>query len=353
MLAKKRPTIRFFLSFVLAVLVQPAASETIQLESEHGIYMVPVRINEEITIPFLLDTGASEVAIPDDVFRTLLRTGTVKVSDLIGTGTYTLADGSKQSSTRLILHEIKVGDQVITEVIANVVPMEGDPLLGQSFLSKLPAWTIDNERHTLVLRDKAGPPDNQQATVGIPTPGQSPEPPPRVPPVVLISPQARQLPYLYQRLDNPTYKTAFDALFETSTDLAPWLKRYLENANGVDTPGEIIQTGEQQFEFYGLCQRHNCDRSFIHIIFLSGGKKAWAFFTSDIGHYRSFGRSHHPSREETAAFDYLRRSAHTVWPGCATRQSKSQPFDPLDLAYEEIAARESGGCDTALNINAE
>src|SRR5476651_1678874 len=44
---------------------------------------------------------------------------------------------------------------VITDVIATVTPAQGDPLLGQSFLSKLPGWTVDNERHALVLKDKA------------------------------------------------------------------------------------------------------------------------------------------------------------------------------------------------------
>jgi hypothetical protein len=39
----------------------------------------------------------------------------------------------------------------------NVAPVKGDPPPGQSFLSKLLAWTIDNQRHALVLNDTAGP----------------------------------------------------------------------------------------------------------------------------------------------------------------------------------------------------
>jgi hypothetical protein len=132
-----------------------ADAETIQLEQEHGVYMLPVQINGQMTIPFVLDSGAAEVAIPSDVFRTLKRTGTVKDSDFVGAGTYILADGSKQSSQRFVLREVKVGDHVINDVIANVVPMEGNALLGQSFLSKLPAWSIDNARHAFVLSDGA------------------------------------------------------------------------------------------------------------------------------------------------------------------------------------------------------
>lgn len=134
-----------------------AAAETVQLERRHGVYLVPVRINEAITLPFLLDTGAADVAIPTDVFLTLIRAGTVKENDFIGTGRYVLADGSEQSSDRFILRELRIGNYVVKNVVANVIPVKGDPLLGQSFLNKLPAWTIDNERHALVLFDKSSP----------------------------------------------------------------------------------------------------------------------------------------------------------------------------------------------------
>jgi hypothetical protein len=69
------------------------------LEQNHGIYMVPVRINDTITLPFVIDSGASEVAIPADVFLTLTRGGSIGPSDALGTGTYKLADGSTNSLT--------------------------------------------------------------------------------------------------------------------------------------------------------------------------------------------------------------------------------------------------------------
>src|SRR5271166_3464262 len=91
-----------------ALQIHSAAADTIQLERQGGIYMLPVRINGSITLPFVLDTGASDVSIPADVFLTLTRTGTVKASDFVGTETYTLADGSEQESKRFLLHEVRV-----------------------------------------------------------------------------------------------------------------------------------------------------------------------------------------------------------------------------------------------------
>jgi hypothetical protein len=73
----------------------PATSERVQLEQSGGVYVLPVRINDAVTLPFVLDSGAAEVAIPADVFLTLFRTGTIDRNDFIGTGKYTLADGQQ------------------------------------------------------------------------------------------------------------------------------------------------------------------------------------------------------------------------------------------------------------------
>jgi hypothetical protein len=131
--------------------------------------MVPVRINEAVILPFFLDSGAAAVVIPEDVLSTLLRTGTVKKSDFIGSGKVTLADGSEYLSRLFMLNEVRVGDHVVRNVVANVAPVKGDPLLGQSFLSKLPAWTIDNERHALVFNDVPAAVSAQQQRLALPS----------------------------------------------------------------------------------------------------------------------------------------------------------------------------------------
>lgn len=133
----------------------------------HGIYMIPVTINGKITLPFIVDTGASEVAIPEDVFLTVLRSGTVKDGDFLGLGKYRMADGSEASSQRFVLHQMQVGNHIIPDVIASVISAKGDPLLGASFLSRLPSWTIDNNRHALVLREPPRPPPSAEHDIAI------------------------------------------------------------------------------------------------------------------------------------------------------------------------------------------
>lgn len=75
-----------------------APADQIPLEREHGVYMVPVRINETVSIPFVLDSGAAEVAIPADVFMTLLRSHSVADADFLGEGIFVTADGTKHKS---------------------------------------------------------------------------------------------------------------------------------------------------------------------------------------------------------------------------------------------------------------
>ncbi len=135
---------------------QAAATETVTLEQVGGTFRVPAQVNGGITLSFVLDTGASDVAIPADVVQMLTRAGTVSSRDFMGTKTYVMADGSKLPGEAFTLHELTVGNHTIKNVIAHVAPVQGQLLLGQSLLSQLPAWTIDYKQHALVISSSAG-----------------------------------------------------------------------------------------------------------------------------------------------------------------------------------------------------
>ena len=94
------PRLTIFVLLLSVMLVGHTLGETIRLGQTNGIYTVPVRINDAITLPFVIDSGASEVAIPTDVYLTLIRTGSIEPNDALGPGTYKLADGSIQKSDR-------------------------------------------------------------------------------------------------------------------------------------------------------------------------------------------------------------------------------------------------------------
>ena len=121
------------------------------MKKERGIYVVPVIINNAITLDFAVDSGASDVSIPIDVVKALIDAGTIRDTDLIGEKTYVIADGSKVKSLTFRIRSLKVGDRLIENLTGSVGPVKGIPLLGQSFLGRFKSWSIDNSRHALVL----------------------------------------------------------------------------------------------------------------------------------------------------------------------------------------------------------
>jgi len=124
----------------------------IPLRKQGGIFVVPVSINNAITLQFAIDSGASDVSIPADVVLTLMRTGTLRDADFLGTKTYILADGSPVPSATFRIRTLKVGGQELENVVGSVASVNGSLLLGQSFLSRFRSWSIDNQRQVLMLQ---------------------------------------------------------------------------------------------------------------------------------------------------------------------------------------------------------
>jgi clan AA aspartic protease (TIGR02281 family) len=130
-----------------------AYSESIPLSHAHGTLQVPVVINDKISLNFTIDSGATDVSIPATVFSTLTRNGTVSSQDLLDKRIYKLADGSGEISQRFRIRSLRVGKLEVRDVIASVGDSGGLLLLGQSFLSRLKSWSIDNERQTLLITE--------------------------------------------------------------------------------------------------------------------------------------------------------------------------------------------------------
>jgi predicted aspartyl protease len=124
---------------------------SVPMQSEGGTYVVPVLINDAITLNFVVDSGAADVSIPADVVMTLMRTGTLKESDFLGEKTYVLADGSKVPSQTFRIRSLKVGNKIIENVSGSIASVQGSLLLGQSFLGRFKSWSVDNTKHALIF----------------------------------------------------------------------------------------------------------------------------------------------------------------------------------------------------------
>src|SRR5271170_1587598 len=142
---------------LLAMLLSGGAaySESIPLIHEHGLAQVPVVINGKLSLNFTIDSGATDVSIPRNVFSALTRDGIVSPEDLLDKRIYKLADGSGEISQRFHIRSLRVGKSEVRDVMASVGDSEGLLLLGQSFLSRLKSWSIDNEQQALLITESA------------------------------------------------------------------------------------------------------------------------------------------------------------------------------------------------------
>jgi clan AA aspartic protease (TIGR02281 family) len=117
-----------------------------------GNLWVPAQINNVVTIDFVIDSGASDITLPWDTYLTLLRSGTLTKTNYIGEVNFGIANGSEVRGHKFKLASLQVGNQVLTDVVASVMPSDSaTPLLGLSFLSRFQSWSIDNKSSVLTL----------------------------------------------------------------------------------------------------------------------------------------------------------------------------------------------------------
>jgi clan AA aspartic protease (TIGR02281 family) len=123
----------------------------IPLVKMSGGLIAPVVINNALKLNFIVDSGASDVSIPADVFERLVRANTVTQSDITGNRNYKNADGEVFQSKTFVIRSLKIGNIEAPRVQAKVSPSNAPPLLGQSFLKRFKSWSIDNSTQELIL----------------------------------------------------------------------------------------------------------------------------------------------------------------------------------------------------------
>jgi predicted aspartyl protease len=130
----------------------PGGETRIPLLKMAGGLIAPVVINNSIKLNFVVDSGASDVSIPANVFSTLVKDRTVTQADITGTRNYKNADGEVFQSRTFLIRSLKIGNLEAPQVQAKVSAANAPPLLGQSFLKRFRSWSIDNSSQELVLR---------------------------------------------------------------------------------------------------------------------------------------------------------------------------------------------------------
>ena len=123
----------------------------IPLVKMSGGLIAPVVINNALKLNFIVDSGASDVSIPAEVFASLVQANTVTQADITGIRNYKNADGEVFQSKTFVIRSLKIGNIEAPRVQAKVSPSNAPPLLGQSFLKRFRSWSIDNSTQELIL----------------------------------------------------------------------------------------------------------------------------------------------------------------------------------------------------------
>jgi clan AA aspartic protease (TIGR02281 family) len=124
----------------------------VYMKKKDGNLWVPAQINNAVKIDFVIDSGASDITLPWDTYLTLIRSGTLTKANYIGEVNFGIANGSEVRGHKFKLATLQVGNQVLTDVVASVMPSDAaTPLLGLSFLSRFQSWSIDNKSSVLTL----------------------------------------------------------------------------------------------------------------------------------------------------------------------------------------------------------
>jgi clan AA aspartic protease (TIGR02281 family) len=149
---------------------------TIRMEKAGEIFVMPCQVNG-LNLKFILDTGASSVAISLTEALFMLKNDYMDKEDLLGAEYYQIANGEIIEGTEIILREIRIGNRIIRNVKASIThSMDAPLLLGQSALSQLGRFSIDYSSNTLLLLGSGESLPNSSAPTT-----QNPAPQPQIP----------------------------------------------------------------------------------------------------------------------------------------------------------------------------
>lgn len=133
-----------------SIIINNGNNQNVQLTKIGGVYHLPVTIGN-LTKNFILDSGASDVLISQEIEKNLIVNKKITKSNYLSPSLYKIADGSIIECRRLLLPEIKIGNYIVKNVIASINSNGNMLLLGKSFLDKFQSWTIDNNKQILKL----------------------------------------------------------------------------------------------------------------------------------------------------------------------------------------------------------
>ena len=122
----------------------------IPLNSNGGVSYLEINLGGYQT-KAILDSGASDLSINEDVEKQLLKQGLIKKSNYLSPSLYRIANNSVIECRRFIIPFVMVGKAKAYNVKCSVGSKKGDLLLGGSFLRQFQSFKVDNKDNKLII----------------------------------------------------------------------------------------------------------------------------------------------------------------------------------------------------------
>jgi predicted aspartyl protease len=127
------------------------ARTTARFQRMGGVFVLPGTLNGGTKTYFIVDSGAANVQIPEEVADEMKRAGTLSDGDFLGERRFLLADGRGLQQRVFRVRSLQIGERTMENVLAAVGAPHSRALLGQSFLRRLNWWKIDNVKNAIEL----------------------------------------------------------------------------------------------------------------------------------------------------------------------------------------------------------
>jgi predicted aspartyl protease len=144
------------LAMVLAVGISPPSrAEVFELQTYGNGHLLTVGVilNGVVATRAILDTGCSDVSLPEETVLALVRAHTIAESDVMPDQTYSMADGRRVTQHRFLLKTLRMGNKEFRNVVVSVAPRGSAALLGQDILLRFKDYMVSNKNKRLAISD--------------------------------------------------------------------------------------------------------------------------------------------------------------------------------------------------------
>jgi predicted aspartyl protease len=128
----------------------PSVQEVAIIGTDPRAYEVAVLLNDTLPTRAVIDTGATSLYLPYEVYLRLRQTGTLRREDVLSPTTYKVVGGQTFTAERRLV-ALTLGAYRIPNVEATIGTTGGNILIGSEVLQRFQSFGIDHTRRVLRL----------------------------------------------------------------------------------------------------------------------------------------------------------------------------------------------------------